>query len=59
MSADEEKKPTSFDDVISAHGEKGLDEVRHADNILLARLGYKSQFRREFSVGLALRRLIA
>jgi hypothetical protein len=31
---------------------KGIQEVRRADNILLAKLGYRSEFRREFSVSL-------
>ena len=28
----------------------GLLSLRHADDVLLAKLGYKSEFRREFSV---------
>lgn len=28
-----------------------LDAVRHADDVLLADLGYKAEFKREFSVG--------
>jgi hypothetical protein len=56
MSADEEKPSISNDVVFVHHGDKktGTNEIRHADDILLARLGYKSEFRREFSVSLTL-----
>ena len=30
--------------------ESDIGALRHADNVLLAKLGYKSEFRREFSV---------
>jgi hypothetical protein len=59
MAADEEKSSISKDVILVHHDDKKLDGVRRSDNILLARLGYKSEFRREFSVGLALRHLVA
>jgi hypothetical protein len=41
-----------------AHGDSDSTlTVRHADDALLAELGYKSQFRREFSVRLVLSRI--
>jgi hypothetical protein len=56
MSADEEKPKISNDVVVVHHGDEkaGTNEIRRADDILLARLGYKSEFRREFSVSLTL-----
>ena len=45
---------SGVDIVIREKGQNSDNEstltVRHADNVLLAQLGYKSQFRREFSV---------
>ena len=37
---------------VDTHSRRSADDssVRHADNVLLAKLGYKSEFRREFSV---------
>lgn len=29
-----------------------IDSLRHADDVLLAELGYKSEFKREFSVSI-------
>ena len=29
-----------------------ISELRHADDLLLAKLGYKAEFKREFSVGI-------
>jgi hypothetical protein len=50
MSADKEKRSIS-DDVASVHnGVKEKEGIRRADNVLLARLGYRSEFKREFSV---------
>ena len=40
----------SFSEHTSPDG--SLFSVRHADDILLAELGYKSEFKREFSVRL-------
>ena len=34
------------------HHHPDLSELRHADDVLLAQLGYKSEFKREFSVSL-------
>jgi hypothetical protein len=51
MAADQEK-PTVSNDVVSVRNESGLETVRRADDVLLAKLGYKSEFRREFSVSL-------
>jgi hypothetical protein len=50
-SADEEKRSIS-NYVTSVHHDpaKGVDGVRREDNVLLAKLGYKSEFKREFSV---------
>ncbi|KAH9977683.1 amino acid transporter [Lactifluus volemus] len=52
MSADKEKHTISNDVVVVHHGDEktGTNEIRRADDILLARLGYKSEFRREFSL---------
>ena len=50
--ATDKEKPTVSNDVVSVRNESGLDNVRHADDVLLAKLGYKSEFRREFSVSL-------
>ena len=47
-----EEKPTVSNDVVSVRNEAGWDNVRRADDVLLAKLGYKSEFRREFSVSL-------
>jgi hypothetical protein len=59
MSADEEKPTISNDIVLVHHENKKTEEIWHADDMLLAKLGYKSEFRREFSVSLALRRVVA
>lgn len=48
MSAEKEQSSIS-NDVVSVHHE-GTEGIRRADNVLLARLGYKSEFKREFSV---------
>ena len=48
----DEEKPTVLNDVGSTHNSPQLDGVRHADDVLLAKLGYKSEFKREFSVSL-------
>ncbi|KAI0254804.1 amino acid/polyamine transporter I [Lactifluus subvellereus] len=50
MSADEEKPTISNDVVLVHHDYKGSDDPRRGDDILLAKLGYKSEFRREFSL---------
>ncbi|KAI0307071.1 amino acid permease-domain-containing protein [Multifurca ochricompacta] len=50
MPTNEEKKPSISIGVASVHHRiKELDSIRRADGILLAKLGYKSEFRREFS----------
>lgn len=41
-------KDSSLDEQKSAND--SLLSLRHADNVLLAELGYKAEFRREFSV---------
>lgn len=46
-SADKEKLSIS-NDVTSVHHD--TESTRRADNVLLAKLGYKSEFKREFSV---------
>ena len=52
MSA-EEKKFSISDDVTTVHHDvKGIQGIRRADNVLLAKLGYRSEFKREFSVSL-------
>ncbi|KAI9447937.1 amino acid/polyamine transporter I [Lactarius indigo] len=43
------EKPSASNDVASAHN-GSESNVRRADDILLAKLGYKSEFRREFSL---------
>jgi len=52
MSAAEEKPYISNDVTVVYHEttHKGIEEVRRADNVLLAHLGYRSEFKREFSV---------
>ena len=38
----------------ATHGDnESILTIRHADDALLAQLGYKSQFKREFSVSIA------
>ncbi|KAI0303990.1 amino acid transporter [Russula brevipes] len=51
MSADEEKRSIS-NYVTSVHHDtaKGVDGVRREDNVLLAKLGYRAEFKREFSL---------
>ena len=45
------EKGTSAASVHSIPGDhENLNAVRHADDALLAQLGYKSEFKREFSV---------
>lgn len=39
-------------EVSTNNGDSDLSALRHADDALLAELGYKSEFRREFSVSL-------
>ena len=50
MSADKEKLSISNDVTSVQHEVKGTESTRRADNVLLAKLGYKSEFKREFSV---------
>ncbi|KAI9513298.1 amino acid/polyamine transporter I [Russula earlei] len=50
MSADEEKNYIS-NDVASVHPDaKSVEIIRRTDNVLLAKLGYKAEFKREFSL---------
>ena len=35
---------------VGASGPSALAALKHADDVMLAKLGYKSEFRREFSV---------
>jgi hypothetical protein len=46
----EEEKPSVSNDIVSVRNESGCDNIRRADDVLLAKLGYKSEFKREFSV---------
>jgi hypothetical protein len=51
----EEKKSSISNDVSPVHHDsdlKGVQGIRRADNVLLAKLGYRSEFKREFSVSL-------
>jgi hypothetical protein len=50
-SADEEKRSIS-NYVTSTHHDPamGVDGIRREDNVLLAKLGYRAEFKREFSV---------
>ncbi len=51
----EEKKHSISNDVTPVpvpHDAKGIQTIRRADNVLLAKLGYRSEFKREFSVSL-------
>ncbi len=52
----DEEKPSASNDVVSVHNKPESDGVRRADDILLAKLGYKSEFKREFSVSLIILR---
>lgn len=54
MSAEEKKSSDSIsNDVTPVHRDaKGIEGIRKADNVLLAKLGYRSEFKREFSVSL-------
>lgn len=38
-------------DVLAHNDASNITTLRHADDALLAELGYKSEFKREFSVG--------
>ena len=51
-----QEKPPVSNDIVSVHDDSGTDGVRRQDDILLAKLGYKSEFRREFSVSLIILR---
>jgi regulatory protein YycI of two-component signal transduction system YycFG len=50
MSVDKEKRSISEDVASVHHDVKETEGIRRADNVLLARLGYRSEFKREFSV---------
>jgi hypothetical protein len=52
MSAEKEQLSISNDVVSVHHDVKETEGIRRADNVLLARLGYKSEFQREFSVSI-------
>lgn len=59
--SDPEKKSKTFstavvtDASLERRSHDGtIESVRHADDALLAELGYKSEFKREFSVSVAL-----
>jgi hypothetical protein len=56
MSAEEKKHSESIsNDVAPVHRDaKGIEGTRRADNVLLAKLGYRSEFKREFSVSLSM-----
>ena len=56
MSDSQEKQSaTTITQEAGHHHHESLTEVRHADDVLLAKLGYKSEFKREFSVSLLIR----
>ncbi|KAH9077072.1 amino acid/polyamine transporter I [Lactarius deliciosus] len=44
------EKPSASNDVVSVHNGSESGSVRREDDLLLAKLGYKSEFRREFSL---------
>lgn len=50
MVTDVEKPSAASNDVVSVHNGSESDGVRREDDLLLAKLGYKSEFRREFSL---------
>ena len=53
MSVDEKKAVKTSTETAHEPGygsDESLNAIRHADDVLLAKLGYKSEFRREFSV---------
>jgi hypothetical protein len=53
MAEDEKKQSSISNDVTPVHhDEKGVESIRRDDNVLLAKLGYRSEFKREFSVSL-------
>lgn len=52
MATDEEKRSISNEAISVHHDAKAIESTRRDDNILLAKLGYRSEFRREFSVSL-------
>ena len=61
MSAEEKKSSVSNDVTSVHHGAASAGDVettRRADNILLAKLGYRSEFKREFSVSLIYGRMV-
>jgi len=50
MSLESEKEKTTVDVALSKDSHGDVDALRHADDVLLAELGYKAEFKREFSV---------
>jgi len=50
MSAEEKKFSISNDVTPVPRDVKGIQDIRRADNVLLAKLGYRSEFKREFSL---------
>ena len=58
MSAEEKKSSVSNDVTSVHHGAGDVETTRRADNILLAKLGYRSEFKREFSVSLIYGRMV-
>jgi hypothetical protein len=50
MSVEKEQLSISNEVVLVQHDVKRTESIRRADNVLLAKLGYKSEFKREFSV---------
>jgi amino acid transporter len=48
----DEEKPSATNDIVSVRNESAsaCENVRRADDVLLAKLGYKSEFKREFSL---------
>ncbi|KAI0328237.1 amino acid transporter [Cubamyces sp. BRFM 1775] len=53
MSVDEKKAVKTSTETAHEPGygsDESLNAIRHADDVLLAKLGYKSEFRREFSL---------
>jgi regulatory protein YycI of two-component signal transduction system YycFG len=52
MSADKDSEKHSISNAVTPvhHGVKEKESIRRDDNVLLAKLGYRGVFRREFSV---------
>jgi hypothetical protein len=50
LTSEKEKATVNTVDVSHTSDSHDVNALRHADDVLLAELGYKAEFKREFSV---------